>query len=680
MRTIFLSFLFIVTCMVLPFQAAADAIMRSEEKAYPKKLLFHRMTKAVVILRGTLAETIVYGEFINEWDRPTGGVYSFPLPGDANATGIWFEWKGAYHEAQLKEAPQVINPGTGEGGFAAILNRYLGGNAVTIKIDSILPGAVQRVQLRYIQKARYDNGLLTYRLPLAMEDIETSPVDHLQLIVQIHNAPKIEGCFSPSHPAGWRIIDSLGTYYTMEYSKEKVYLQNDLVIHYSLKSDEFCNKTFSAMSADSGGFFCSTIFPLASMPTCNKNVVFLIDKSTSMKGFKLEQSCSAIKACIGSLSANDRFAIMAFDNTVHTLVTLNTVSDDAKINACAQLDSLASAGGMSSGSELLLGLNSAISLCSDNGIPNSIVALTDGFSSCTPEQIVNPRHAGIFTVGIGSDLSRERLELISYANGGFATFLSEKDTIASDIVSIFNQIRNPIMQNITIICEGSGAGQLIPQTEKFAFYQGASFFLAGRYENAGTAQFGVQGTGADGNPVSHLFTIPMSGDSLTAQQDFLKHFWAAERIRDLERQCIVYNKYTELRPQAVAFSLAYKVKSKFTSYWPDYDKVVVGTIPGPVTTINETHQTKRPNPCVIAFDHTRRLVSIMFIAREKKDHARIRIFDARGRLIIETTHALIAGKINYAKFVLPKQCPSGMVFVEVSIGQESIVRLLHIIR
>jgi len=101
----------------------ADGLLMPVNEDYPKDFLRNRLTRVNVNIHGLTAETTVYQEFEHEGYDSTDAVYSFPLPDGARATEFVYWFKGKIYKAVLEVKEQSTNPGTGEGGVAAEVNK-----------------------------------------------------------------------------------------------------------------------------------------------------------------------------------------------------------------------------------------------------------------------------------------------------------------------------------------------------------------------------------------------------------------------------------------------------------------------------------------------------------------------------------------------------------------------------
>ena len=587
----------------------ADGVMRAVDPAYPDKLLKHTNTQVTVTLHGQVAETEVFCEFVNEWDRAADAVFSFPLPMDANATQMSYSKGALLYDAVLKPVMQSNNPGTGSGGFAAELNSYLGKNAVNLRLDKIPAHATQSVYLKYIQRLPFYSGLVHYRYPMKTGTFLPEPLAAFGMTVRVWEGSGKTVFQSQSHADGWQksVKDTLFSVYTQEWSK--IYLNQDFLFTVDMQSNHLRAEIFSTMGKSGFGHFIFSLYPdpaATQSAILKRNVIFLVDLSSSMSGFKLEESCEAIKSCLSGLDSGDCFAVAAFSDRMVFVRPLLPADPLSKASAALVLDSLSKVSGPSS-SLLSTAVNGALSAFADNNGANILVVCTDGFSPCTPQDIVNTHHASLFAVGLGADVSRARLEALTYANSGFAIFLSEEDAIQSEMATLFNVLKKPLISAFNIDFAQAMATELLPDANPFMFFNGLGYFITGRFSVHGMHSAVLTGHSVSGD-LNDLLSLNFSEDTAGWDGLFVEQMWAAEKIRAWEREIEVYNRAALLRDSVINLSLAYGVKSQYTSFWADDSSKPadsLNTDPGhPPTSVSKTSSgeevavglTVQPNP------------------------------------------------------------------------------------
>ena len=547
--------------------AGADGLMIPAEPDYPHDFLRNRMTHVEVEMHGVVAVTSVYQEFVNEWHRETGAVYSFPLPPDARATEILYWRNGKVLEAVLRVRDQAINPGTGEGGAAALVNRYLGRNGIRLRLDGIAPQEIQRVQLTYIGLCDYKQGECRYRYPLDTSDFVKRPLDHLQFNFVVRSNANIVDFGLPTHPE-YRTVHSATKKLEIEFSRPKSYLNRDLEFFYTVEQNALGVDFYSAANDTSDGHFALFLRP-ENHPgegrVLPRQVLFLLANSTRMFGAKLDQSIRAIARALEQLGPEDRFNILLFNDRVSPWKPIPVAAD--RIHVAAAVDFLRTVE-TAAGSRLDDGLKECLSQISSDDFSNSILVFTDGRSPLAPQEIeaLNEHRVGIFPIGIGTDLDRARLEMTAALNYGFVTYLDEDSGLEEAMVDVFERISNPIMKNTVMEYGRADLFEILPRKIPDT-YSGSYFFTTGRYRTPGPSSFSLAGFSTEGL-VTFDFTLDFSDKR---EFPFTEQLWAKEFIDALEREIEVYGETQELKDRVIELSLTYNIRSRYTAYVAEAD-------------------------------------------------------------------------------------------------------------
>lgn len=576
--------LFLAALASLAAESRAGAVARAVDSAYPMRLLRQTVSEMSVEISGLIAETHAYAEFRNDWDRPVDAVYSFPLPDDAHVTRLWYARGDTVFDAVLKEVPQSTVPGRGEGGFAAELDAFLGKNKVSLQLKAIRAGGIQKVEIRYIQKLGLENSRVVYRHPLAVGKFLPEAVNHLGITVNLHHDWPIAGYASRSHASPWKVLVDDGKLLSVRLEKAKAFLLEDFEWSYAPRLDDFAVSSRSNKKGDSAGYFSLTLLPPPASDTPKpRSVLFLLDKSRSMSGFKLQQGAAAAKAALAGLGSTDRFAIGIFDFAPTVILPFRSPDAAALSAAAAALDSIGDLVGLGATS-LREGVNGALNSFSGNGGLRQIFLFTDGFSAFKPEEILNPDSVQIFCLGLGRDLNRARLEALAESNHGLAAYFREEDDIQGLAASLFASAGRPLLASTSLVSAESGITQVVPTRSSGTLFGWGGKVLAGRYSGAGSRTFQLEGAGPSGR-VSKAFTIALSPDSLAGVDRIAERFWASRKIRDLEHRIDLLGMDNQVRAEVVRISLQHRVKSRYTSYWADYESLPVDPVPGgPIVT------------------------------------------------------------------------------------------------
>ncbi|MCK5338556.1 MAG: hypothetical protein KAJ50_07085, partial [Bacteroidales bacterium] len=308
-------FIFTIVLIGLSKLVLSDGLLLPKDENYPADFLRNRITEVYVKVDGLVAQTVVYHEFVNEWDQAVDAVYNFPVPADARTTQLLYTRNDTTFRAVLRVEPEDPNPGTGLGGLAALVNAYIGPNGLKLTLENIAPGATQIIELSYICILDYHQGECTYEYPLATEDFITYPIDHLEFIFDVQANREITQFNIPTHP-NYQVLENDSTYLKLRMRQPMAFLATDLIFNFSVEN-QLCGVDFYSVNSDTmDGHFSLFVRPENYLPPSEiltKNIVFLLGNSSSMIGYKLEQSLEAMSNSLDQLAPTDFFNIILFN-------------------------------------------------------------------------------------------------------------------------------------------------------------------------------------------------------------------------------------------------------------------------------------------------------------------------------------------------------------------------------
>jgi len=589
-------YIFTIVLIGLSKLAMSDGLLLPKDENYPADFLRNKVTEVSVKVDGLVVQTVVYQEFVNEWNHPVDAVYNFPLPAEARSTQLLYTRNDSTFRAILRVEPEDPNPGTGQGGLAALVNDYIGPNGLKLTLENIAPGAIQSVELTYISLLDYHQGECTYEYPLATEDFITYPIDHLEFNFEVQANREITQYNIPTHP-DFQVLENDSSYLKLRMRKPMAFLATDLVFNFSVEN-QFRGIDFYSVNSDTmDGHFSLFIRPEDYAPpteVLTNNIVFLLGNSGSMIGYKLEQSIEAISNSLDQLDPFDYFNIILFNYSVEHWENNLVEASPANIeNAKIFLQNVNGSGG----SRLDLGVQYAMQQFENSDYSNAILAFTDGRSSIDPVGVAqsNIYETGIFPIGIGEDIDRYRLEMTASYNYGFATYFDEDDNLREGILRVFEKINQPVLKNVDLNFNKPDVYSITPQ-EYPAIYAGSFFLVSGRYQDAGSTVLNLIGEGYSGF-VQHDFPIEFT-DS-TNKNKFAEKLWAKEMIDALEQEISIYGETDELKDSVIALSLRYEIRCIYTSYFADYETIYLSTDPiteMPVSYTKSFVYSNYPNP------------------------------------------------------------------------------------
>ena len=181
------------------------------------------------------------------------------------------------------------------------------------------------------------------------------------------------------------------------------------------------------------------------------NVCFVLDRSGSMKGEKIEQLRRATSMALDRLDAQDRVAVVIFDHRTELLVPTTLVTDRSAIRD--RIDRIRDAGGTRIAPAVDLALRE---MAQDrSGAIRRLLLLTDGQTEHENECLLRADDAGklgvpITALGIGQDWNEDLLIEMANRSGGTADFISRPDAITDYFQHTVQQAQNSVVRNTTV--------------------------------------------------------------------------------------------------------------------------------------------------------------------------------------------------------------------------------------
>jgi len=589
-----MKYMFLFVLLYAANNCFATGLLMPEAKNYPKDFLKLRSSKVTVNINGLTAETIVYQEFENEWSDSTDAVYSFPLPEGARATDVYYWYKDKLYKAVLKVKEQSTNPGTGEGGVAALVNSYIGANGIKIEFKGIQPGTTQKIELHYVSICDYYKGNTAYTFPLNTVSFLTYPIDNVEFNINIKSSSDIKNFSIPSF-IGYKTNQATSKDLTATMQFSKFYLDKDFSFKFETFTSSSVYDFYSNNRDTTGGHFVLYTRPQDTVSTdsvIRKNVVFLISNSSNMIGSLFSTSIRAISNSLDKLSPNDKFNIITFNynNSSWQSSLINATS----ANIAAAKTYLAGIT-QSYGSDLNYAIKVAFNQFTDSAANNIILAFCESNSNADPKSLeaLNKYKTGIFPIAVGSIPDRSRLEMTAELNYGFVTYLMTQEEVSGKIERVIAQVSKPLLKDVRYEFGGSNITSISP-SKLPSVYAGSAFYITGRYKKAGNTPLSIAGTTVSG---VYAIDVMLNFENQQSQYLFTETLWAKNQIDELERQIAIYGETAALKQQLIDLSLKYNIRCRYTAYIADYSTTPTGVQkPKPIIVTTSYIAGNYPNP------------------------------------------------------------------------------------
>ncbi len=671
----------ILLIIVFTGSVLADGLMIPAHEDYPKDFLFSRLTKVDVHIDGVIARVSAYQEFVNEWHQDADAVYSFPLPIDARATQFLYWYEDTIYTAVLEVKEQAPNPGTGEGGIIAEVNKYIGPNGIKIALKNIPAGKIQKVQLDYIQLVDYYKGDCTFKYPLETGEFITYPLEHLEFNINIKSKTKISG-YEILNFENTKIIESTEDNLSLNVNAPKAYLNNDFEITYHTEINQFEVDFYSVNNDTMPGHFGLILHPPNQVPLdslLNRRLIFLISNSSLMFGYKLNQSLTAVEQALDELSENDEFNICVFNYSMQSWQSTPVAATADNIQMAKDyLKGISAA----SGSNMQFALEQCMNQIADSEKNNAIVIFTDGFSFIDPIEIAdqNEYKTGIFPIAIGDDFDIARLEMLAAYNFGFVTYIDLDDNLNLKISRLMGQVTQPILKDVAMEYGKGDLSDILPEKIP-STYAGTYFFICGRYENPGISALSIAGTSNKGEKA---YDFLLDFQSETNINKFVESLWAKQMIEYLEWQIEIYGETEELKSRLIEISLAYNIRCRYTAYIADYETLF------PTIVIPENNRGIYPAKSHLLYNYPNPFnpmtTIVVYISPQSRKSAPwlIRIYNTLGQLVYIIDLSSYGPGYHQIKFNgLDRRgnpLPSGVYFALLQIGDDHSMMRMTLIK
>ncbi len=266
------------------------------------------------------------------------------------------------------------------------------------------PGAERKVTLRYTQLCRKLDGLTDFLFPLSTAKYTSHPVEEIKFQINIDSKSKIKNVYSPSNAVEIKRPDNKTAIVT--YKAKDTIPTGDFRLLYDVGEGKVNTSVIAYRpDKDEDGYLLLLASPEIKADDADrpkKTLVFVVDKSGSMSGKKIEQAKNATKFVLNNLREGDTFNIIAYDDKVESWKPeLQTFNEETRKSALGFVEGIYAGGS----TNINGALSAALAQLQDNSRPNFVVFLTDGIptagkrtnkkSSSTPKRTTRSKPASL---------------------------------------------------------------------------------------------------------------------------------------------------------------------------------------------------------------------------------------------------------------------------------------------
>jgi len=479
------------------------------------------------------------------------------------------------------------------------LLEFAGYNMIRSNIFPIPPGGTAKLKLQYEHLLDVDDNRVDYYLPRSENLGQTVP---WTITIQLQSDRDVQMAYSPTH----KLKTTRTGPHTLiididkkEASEPGPFQMSVLYRNSSETGAPVPTATLMTHPDDrgDGGYF---LF-LASIPKVNdpnvpeqkREVVFVMDRSGSMAGAKMEQARQAALQVLESLKPGEFFNIIDYSSRVEMFSPHPIVKNDQTIaEARAYVKRINSDGGTNINDALFEGLSQPaiagafpIMLFLTDGLPTSGVIKEDEIRNNATK--ANRYHRRIFTFGVGSDVNAPLLDALANGTRALSTYVHPSENVETKVAQVAKRLTTPILSDPLLHIFDADGSVTTRRTRDICpsklqdLFPGDEIVVLGRYFGDEPIQFRIIG---NYNGASKAFDFKLNPKTSqkthfsTFSHSFIPRLWASRRIGELVDEVrLVSNqpvqnlqkdpRTKEVVDEIITLSTRFGVLSEYTSFF-----------------------------------------------------------------------------------------------------------------
>ncbi|MCW3095246.1 MAG: uncharacterized protein JWL77_864 [Chthonomonadaceae bacterium] len=559
------------------------------------------------VINDAVAETTVSQTFVNSSSVAQEGTYLYPLPEGATPTAFSMTIGEKTMEPRIlpAEEARTIYEGYVRRYRDPALLEYVGRNLVKMSVYPIPPQSERVIKMRYTEVLKPQGGMRKYAYSLSTSRFGSRPVGVTTVSIKLMTSSPLKNVFSPSHDLSLRRPDDRTA--TASWEGVNDTSDRDLTLFYSTSADDVGLSLLTYRSGDRDGYFMLLASPRVTVPKeriLPKQVVFVLDRTGSMSGKKIEQARKSLLYCLGRLRPEDKFDVITFNESPDVLTrALMPASADNLVKARHFVENIEASGG----TNIDDALRAAVDLIKDEpGKTKMIVFLTDGLPTVGETDIntilthFKQRNgqitrndtlpilktsglkgkaepggnspARLFCFGLGYDVNVPFLDRLAALGNGDSDFVKPEEDVEATVSAFFAKVASPILSNVKLAFDGMDVYDIYPKTLPDLF-QGSQLVITGRFRGNGAGS--VHLSGLAGNSDANFALAAKAGEA-DGSNTFLPRIWAARKLGYLVDQVRLSDNPAgkkEIIDEIVRLSREYGIITEYTSFLVDEQEI-----------------------------------------------------------------------------------------------------------
>ncbi|MHA2221562.1 MAG: VWA domain-containing protein [Candidatus Thorarchaeota archaeon] len=459
-------------------------------------------------------------------------------------------WGRVFPEQQ---AIQIYNDSVEANKSAVLVQRVYDGYSVKMNLEA---GKEATLTIFVEGLLTREFGLYSLGLPVGRNGIVNTGFS-FQFEIISHFAP-VAGYSVVGLPS--LTVSDISDGIRLEYSATTLTIEERIGLTYSLDR-QMGGAQLITHTNGTENFFVYLLAPsiVEDNESARRQYVFVLDRSGSMSGTKLQQAKTAFSSMIETLRTIDIFNVISFDNVIddlwsepHAATSTNIETAQSWIQALTARGSTDFHGAAMRGLEVFTeGENAKAMLILSDGLPSSGL-MTDSAGIINAIAEANTLDVSIATVAFGSDSDENLMANIAAQNNGFFEFIEADADASSKLLDFYKTFSTPVANNYEIGFSGALEVVSLSPLDESPFFNGSEIVVAGRYVEGMTVTTSI-------DYVSGLETYSDTIGPASLGNEHVEFIWAQQKISSLLEQMAEQGENDTLRNQIVDLGMQYGI-------------------------------------------------------------------------------------------------------------------------
>uniref|UniRef100_A0A673FJG0 Inter-alpha-trypsin inhibitor heavy chain H4-like n=1 Tax=Sinocyclocheilus rhinocerous TaxID=307959 RepID=A0A673FJG0_9TELE len=325
----------------------------------------------------------------------------------------------------------------------------------------------------------------------------------------------------------------------------------------------------------SNGYFVHYFAP-TDIQRIPKNVVFIIDRSGSMSGKKIEQTRLAMLRILSDLAVDDHFGLITFSGHIQTWKPELLKATEGHVEEAKMFVKRITSGGSTDINTAVLKAVDMINKYPQEGSASILILLTDGdptTGETNPLKIQeNVKKAigekfPLYSLGFGFDVSFEFLKKLSLENNGVGRIIYEDSDADLQLQDFYEEVAIPLLTDVHLNYQGVAN---LTQSTFNQYYNGSEIVVAGQITDNSLESFTTEVIAISKSTKVVYHSSVLTGDLSSDRpehENFIKRLWAFLTVKQLLEKMVLLKDLEKenAKKEALDLSLEYKFVTPLTS-------------------------------------------------------------------------------------------------------------------